>query len=75
MRFFSFCKDEENFLIENCNFTDEELKIFQHKQKGHSIVQISIDMAMSERTVNTLVNKVENKILRTLIIRAIKNKP
>lgn len=73
MKIFNFCKDEENFLIENCNFEPDELKVFKLKQKGWSIVQIAMELPASERTVNNLVNKVENKIIRTLIIRAIKN--
>lgn len=75
MKIFNFCKDEEDFLIENCNFTDDELLVFKYKQKGYSIVQIAMEIPTSERTVNTLVDRITNKIIRTLIIRAIKNKP
>lgn len=74
MKIFNFCKDEENFLIENCNFTDNELKVFKLKQKDCSIVNIAMQLNMSERTINTLVDKITNKIIKTLIIRAIKNK-
>lgn len=74
MKIFNFCKDEENFLIDNCNFTDDELKVFQYKQKNYSIVKIAMKMSMSERTINNLVDRVTNKIIKTLIIRAIKNK-
>lgn len=74
MKLYNFVKDEEEFLIENCNFTDEELKVFKLKQKDYSIVQIAMEIHTSERTVNTIVDKIVNKIIRTLIIRAIKNK-
>lgn len=74
MKIFNFCKDEENFLIENCNFTDNELKVFKFKQKDYTIVKIAMETNMSERTINTLVDKITNKIIRTLIIRAIINK-
>ena len=74
MKIYNFCKDEEKFLIDNCNFTDDELLVFKYKQKGYSIVKIAMEIHTSERTVNTLVDRVENKIIRTLIIRAIKNK-
>lgn len=73
MKIFNFVKDEENFLIENCNFTKDEEKVFRLKQKDYSIVQIAMELHTCERTVNTLVDKVVNKIIRTLIIRAIKN--
>lgn len=75
MKLFNFCKDEENFLIENCNFTEDELNVFKLKQKGWSIVQIAMSIPTSERTVNGIVDSITNKIIRTLIIRAIKNKP
>ena len=75
MKIFNFCKDEEEFLIKNCNFTDDELLVFKYKQKGYSIVKIAMEIPTSQRTVNTLVDKVTNKIIRTLIIRAIKNEP
>ena len=74
MKLYNFVKDEENFLIENCNFTDDELKVFKLKQKDYTIVKIAMELHMSERTINTLVDKITNKIIRTLIIRAIKNK-
>jgi len=74
MKLYNFVKDEEEFLIENCNFTDSELKVFKLKQKDCTIVNIAMQLHMSERTVNTLVEKITNKIIRTLIIRAIKNK-
>lgn len=74
MKIFNFCKDEETFLIDNCNFTEEELKVFRYKQKGWSIVQIAMALPTSERTVNAIVDRIVNKIIRTLIIRAIKNK-
>ena len=74
MKIFNFCKDEEKFLIENCNFTDNELKVFKLKQKDYTIVKIAMETNMSEKTINTLVDKITNKIIRTLIIRAIINK-
>ena len=73
MKIYNFCKDEEDFLIKNCNFPPDELKVFKLKQKGYSTVQIAMELPASERTVNTLSNSVENRIIRTLIIRAIKN--
>lgn len=74
MKIFNFCKDEEEFLIENCNFTDDELFVFKCKQKNYSIVKIAMELSVSERTINILVDRITNKIIKTLIIRAIKNK-
>lgn len=73
MKIFKFVKDEEMFLINNCNFTDEELKVFQMKQKGYSITKMSMELPASERVINSLVSDVVDKIIKTLIIRAIKN--
>lgn len=75
MKIFNFVKDEADFLIENCNFTDDELDVFKYKQKGYSIIKIADLIHQSERKVNLLVESVTNKIIRTLIVRAIINKP
>lgn len=75
MKIFNFVKDETDFLIENCNFTDDELEVFKYKQKGYSIIKIANLIHRSERAVNILVDSVTNKIIRTLIVRAIINKP
>ena len=66
---FDFTKFELNYIIENANFTDEQLKIFNlltGKNGRETIVAISFKMSMSESTVKRRIKEIKNKILRLL---------
>ena len=59
-----YTKPELERFIENCNFTDNELRYFLLKSKDKSIVQISFEMNISEQQVSKLARRVKNKIKR-----------
>lgn len=64
-----FTKPELNYIIENANFTDEQLKIFNlltGKNGRETIVAISFKMNMSESTVKRRIKEIKNKIKRLL---------
>jgi DNA-binding Lrp family transcriptional regulator len=66
---FDFTKFELNYIIENANFTDEQLKIFNlltGKNGRETIVAISFKMSMSESTVKRRIREIKNKIKRLL---------
>ena len=66
---FDFTKFELNYIIENANFTDEQLKIFNlltGKNGRETIVAISFKMNMSESTVKRRIKEIKNKIKRLL---------
>ena len=66
---FDFTKFELNYIIENANFTDEKLKIFNlltGKNGRETIVAISFKMSMSESTVKRRIKEIKNKIKRLL---------
>lgn len=66
---FDFTKFELNYIIENANFTDEQLKIFNlltGKNGRETIVAISFKMSMSESTVKRRIKEIKNKIKRPL---------
>lgn len=66
---FDFTKFELNYIIENANFTDEQLKIFNlltGKNGRETIVAISFKMSMSESTVKRRIKEIKNKIKRLL---------
>lgn len=44
------------------NFTDEELFVFNHRVRGHSVVQISMEGNMSTRTVDRRLRSIKAKI-------------
>ena len=59
-----YTKPELNRFIDNCNFTDSELKYFLLKSKDKSIVQISFEMNISEQAVSRLAKRVKAKMNR-----------
>lgn len=64
---FDFTKAELDYIKENANFNNEQLKIFNlltHKDGRKSIVYISIEMNMSESTVKRRVKEIKKKILK-----------
>lgn len=63
-----YTRPELEHLIENCNFTNEELQYFQLKAKDNSNVQISLMMNVSETQVSRLAKRVRRKIERIMTI-------
>ena len=66
---FDFTKKELDYIIENANFTIEQEKIFKmltSKYGRASIVNISINMNMSESTVKRRIKQIKQKIFRLL---------
>ena len=61
-----FTKPECDLFRALCNFTPEERKVFDLRVTGHSIVQISFALSMSEATVNRRIKSVKKKIYRIL---------
>ena len=66
MKICDFTKPELDMLIEQCNFTPQELEYFNLKSKDISNVEISIRMSISESTVSKVAKKVKSKIFRII---------
>lgn len=64
MKYRDFTKLEIDYLVDMCNFTDEEYQYFILKTKDKSIIQISLEMHISESKVSKLARRVKNKISR-----------
>lgn len=47
---------------QECNFTSEELAVFNMRVQGHSIVEISTQMNLSDSTVNRRIKSIKSKI-------------
>lgn len=58
----SLTKPEVEDIRTNCNFTDDELKVFNGIVGGNTIRKISLDCCMSERTVVRKFEKISLKI-------------
>ena len=63
---FDYTKDEYEQLKEKLMLNEEMSKIFEMKIKRYSIVQIAMELNMSERTVNRRVKELKKKIRRVL---------
>ena len=66
---FDFTKAELDYIKENANFNNEQLKIFNlltHKDGRKSIVYISMEMNMSESTTKRRIKEIKKKILRII---------
>ena len=62
----AFTEPECEFFRQNCNFSPEELKVFDLRVKDNSIVQIQMKLNMSEATVERRIKNIKAKILKIL---------
>lgn len=62
MKFSELTKPEFERIIENANFTEEELRIFKLLSQGRSITEIAMRLSVCDRTVNRKINKIKKKI-------------
>lgn len=59
----SLTKPEVEEIKTNCNFTDDEIKVFNGLVKGNTVSRIALDCCMSERTVERKFEKINSKIM------------
>lgn len=50
----------------DCNFTPDELNVFNLRVKDHSIVEISMKLNLSESTVSRKIKNIKRKIVKVL---------
>ena len=63
---FDFTKDEYEMLKERLMLNEELSRILEMKIKGFSIVQISMELNLSESTVNRRIKELKRKIMKLL---------
>lgn len=64
-----FTKFELDYILQNANFNDIQLRIFKRltdKYGRQKIVKIAIEENISERTVSRIIKRIKNKIKRLL---------
>ena len=49
-----------------CNFTEDELAVFNLKVKNKSLIEISLALNMSESTVSRKITSIKRKVLKVL---------
>jgi len=63
---FDFTKDEYQYIIDKCMFNEELSNILRLRIKGYSIIQISMELHISESTVKRRLSKIKKKIAKIL---------
>ena len=66
---FNYTKFDIDFILENANFNDIQLRVFNRltsKKGRESIVEISMNENISTSTVSRIVKQIKNKIWRLL---------
>lgn len=61
-----FNKKEYEYFIENCNFTDRQLEVLNLRRKGKSIIEISMLLFVSDRTIKRDIKEIKRKILKVI---------
>ena len=66
---YDFTKKELDFILENANFNNRQQEIFNRltdKRGRQTVVKISLEMNLSERTVGREIKKIKNKIYKII---------
>lgn len=63
---FEFTEEEFNTICKKAMLNDELTKIFEMKIKGYSVIQIAMELNMSERTLARRIKQLKKKIMRVL---------
>ena len=61
-----FTEPECEWFRRACNFTPDERKVFDLRVKDHSIIEIAMNLDMSESTVNRRIRGIKRKIHKVL---------
>lgn len=66
MKIRDFVEDELQVFREKCNFTEEELKVFNLRAKDISYTAIAYQLGMSESKVYAIAKRVKTKMLKVI---------
>ena len=63
---FEFTEEEFNAICKKAMLNEELTKIFEMKIKDYSITKISLEMNISESTVNRRIKQLKKKIMKVI---------
>ena len=66
MKIRDFIEDELQMFRDRCNFTDDEMQVFNLRAKDISYTAIAYRLTMSESKVYNIARRVKKKMLRIL---------
>lgn len=64
MKIYDFTTPELNYFRDNCNFTDEERKLFDYRARNIPLECIAEIMDISVSTAKRISRRVNNKIIK-----------
>ncbi len=64
MKLSKLTKPELDEIINNANFTEEEIEVFKLLARGKTITEIAQQISACNRTVNRRISKIMSKISR-----------
>lgn len=64
MKLSKLTKPELDEIINNANFTEEEIEVFKLLARGKTITEIAQQVSVCNRTVNRRVERIKSKISR-----------
>lgn len=64
MKLSKLTKPELDAIINNANFTEEEIEVFKLLARGKTITEIAQQVSVCNRTVNRRIKKIKSKISR-----------
>ena len=59
---FEFTKTEYDFICKECMLNDEYKKLFEMKIKGYSRAKMSLELNISESTLDKMIQNLKKKI-------------
>ena len=63
---FEFTKTEFEYLCNECMLNEEYKKLLEMKIKGYSRTKMSMELSISESTLDTMIQKLKKKIKKIL---------
>lgn len=64
MKLSKLTKPELDKIINNANFTEEEIEVFKLLARGKTITEIAQQVSVCNRTVNRRIERIKSKINR-----------
>lgn len=64
MKLSKLTKLELDAIINNANFTEEEIEVFELLARGKTITEIAQQVSVCNRTVNRRIERIKSKISR-----------
>lgn len=67
-RLSEYTRPECDYFREHCNFTPEELAVFNLRTRDKSIVQVCFELGMSDSTVTRRIRSINRKIKKLTVL-------